>query len=92
MLELLRKISGMHGVSGYEKKVSETLLAVMKNYTDEQYTDALGNLITVKHGKGKKKLMLCAHMDEIGFMATFIEESGLVRLAPGGGIGFAASS
>ena len=92
MLELLRKISGMHGVSGYEKKVSETLLAEMKNYTDEQYTDALGNLITVKHGKGKKKLMLCAHMDEIGFMATFIEESGLVRLAPVGGIGFAASS
>lgn len=93
MLELLRKISAAHGVSGYEKGVSDVIRSEMMKYTDEQYTDALGNLITVKHGKaGKGKLMLCAHMDEIGFMATFIEDNGQVRLAPIGGIGFAASS
>ncbi len=93
MLELLRKVSAVHGVSGFEKKAAEVIRTEIAAYTDEQYTDALGNLIAVKHGnENGRKLMLCAHMDEIGFMVTFIEEKGQIRIAPVGGIGFVASS
>ena len=48
MLELIRKICAAHGVAGFEKKAAEALCGEIKNYTDEQYTDALGNLIAVK--------------------------------------------
>ncbi len=93
MLELLRKVAYAHGVSGFEKKAAEVIGAEIAAYTDEQYTDALGNLIAVKRGNGQgKRIMLCAHMDEIGFMVTFIEEKGQVRIAPIGGINFVASS
>ena len=93
MLELLRKVSSAHGVSGFEKKAAEVMRGLIADYTDEQYTDALGNLIAVKHGNGQgKKIMLCAHMDEIGFMVTFIEEKGQLCVAPVGGISFVASS
>ncbi len=92
MLELLRKVAYAHGVSGFEKKAAEVIGSEIAAYTDEQYTDALGNLIAVKHGNGLgKKIMLCAHMDEIGFMVTFIEDKGQIRIAPIGGIGFVAS-
>ncbi len=93
MLELLRKVSAAHGVSGFENKAAEVIGGLIEKYTDEQYTDALGNLIAVKRGNGNgKRIMLCAHMDEIGFMVTFIEEKGELRVAPVGGIDFADSS
>ena len=91
MLELVRKICAAHGVTGCEKKASDVICKEIAPYTDEQYNDCLGNLIAVKKGSGNgKKIMLCAHMDEIGFMATFIESNGQIRIAPVGGIGFAS--
>jgi len=93
MLELTRKICAAHGVSGYEKKAADVIRAEIEKYTDENYTDSLGNLIAVKKGKGSgKKIMLCAHMDEIGFMVTFIEEKGQIRISPVGGVGLSAVS
>ena len=81
-------------VSGRESAVREKLTSYIAPYTDECYTDALGNLIAVKKGNGndKKKIMLCAHMDEIGFLVTFIEDSGYIRIAPVGGINFVAAA
>ena len=62
-------------------------------YADEVNIDNLGNLIAKKSGSGEgESIMLCAHMDEIGFFATFVEDSGMVRIAPIGGIDFVASS
>lgn len=91
MFELLRKVCAAHGVTGFEKKAAAVIGKEIEKYTDEQYIDNLGNLIAVKKGNGNgKKIMLCAHMDEIGLMATFIEEKGQIRVAPIGGIGFAA--
>lgn len=63
----------------------------MAPYFDSVRTDALGNLICHKKGRGKK-LMFCAHMDEIGFMVTYIEDNGYVRFAPIGGINFTAAA
>lgn len=95
--ELLSKLVAPLGVSGCEKRISDTIRAIMEPLCDECYNDAMGNLIAVKHGTGgatahHKKTMLCAHMDEIGFLVTFIEENGLVRFATVGGINFTAFS
>ncbi len=81
-------------VSGRESAVANKIKTYIESYVDECYIDALGNLIALKKGtaENKKKVMLCAHMDEIGFLATFIEESGYIRIAPVGGINFLASA
>ena len=61
-------------------------------YVDEARVDALGNLIAKKCGKGEGgSVMLCAHMDEIGFLVNFIEDSGMLRVATIGGISMSAS-
>lgn len=80
-------------VSGRENKIREKLASLISPFADEVTTDALGNLIAKKHGKNAgAKIMLCAHMDEIGFLVTFIEDSGMLRVANVGGIRAAAST
>lgn len=83
----LERLSALNGPSGSEDSVREFLIEELKSLCDEVYTDAMGNLIAVKHcGKsGAKKLLLDAHMDEIGFIVTGIE-NGFLRFAPLGGI------
>lgn len=90
--ELLNKLVAPLGVSGREERISDTIRAIMSPLCDECYNDAMGNLIAVKRGRGAghKKTMLCAHMDEIGFLVTFIEDNGLIRIATVGGINFTA--
>ena len=75
-------------VSGREENIRKTLEKYIAPLCDEVSTDALGNLIALKKGSAEnpKKVMLCAHMDEIGFLVTFIEEEGFIRIAPVGGI------
>ena len=96
MYTILKDIMCCPSISGRENAVSNKIKAYIEPFVDECYNDALGNLIAFKKGNGdaeeKKKLMLCAHMDEIGFMVTFIEESGYIRIAPVGGINFFAYS
>ena len=91
---MLKDIMCTPSVSGRENSVCEKIKKYISPYTDECYTDALGNLIAVKKGSGedKKKIMLCAHMDEIGFIVNYIEESGYIRTAPIGGINYIAAS
>ncbi len=90
----LRNLCNAPSVSGREENIREKLTQLITPLADEVYTDALGNLIAKKNGsaENKKKIMLCAHMDEIGFLVTFIEDSGAVRVATVGGINFAASA
>ena len=57
----------------------------MEPLVDEMWTDALGNLIAVRKGKTDTKLMLDAHMDEIGFMVSYIEPDGFLRFTTVGG-------
>ena len=81
-------------VSGREDAVRRTIAEMITPHADGVWTDNLGNLIALKKGtaKEKKKIMLCAHMDEIGFIATYIEDSGYIRIAPVGGIDFIAGA
>ncbi len=92
MYNTLKQVALVHGVSGKEHAVADKIKELIAPYCDESYTDALGNLIAVKHGVGedRRKVMLCAHMDEIGFIVNYIEDSGFIRVAPVGGISFVA--
>ena len=84
-MELLKKLTSCISPSGREDEIRSIIENELKNVCDEIYTDALGNLICHKKGNGKK-LMLAAHMDEIGFMVTHIEDNGFLRFANVGGI------
>ena len=90
---VLKELCLCPSVSGREQKIREKISAIVSPFCDEMRTDALGNLIAVKKGVGGgKRVMLAAHMDEIGFMVTFIEDSGMLRVATVGGISFTAAA
>jgi putative aminopeptidase FrvX len=86
---LTKRITEAYGPSGYEQGVRELIREEIKGYADEVRVDALGNLIARKKGNGaapRKKVMLAAHMDEIGVIVTHIDEKGFARFAPIGGV------
>ncbi|MDF3003480.1 MAG: aminopeptidase [Bacillota bacterium] len=85
MFELIKTLTQTFGPSGYEKRVAETISKLLKDKVDEIRTDALGNLICVKKGTGKK-IMLAAHMDEIGIIVSYIDEKGFLRFGNIGGL------
>ena len=89
----LKNLTQAFGVSGYEKQVREIILEEMKGYADEVTIDALGNLILFKKGTGchKKKIMMSAHMDEIGFQVLKIDDRGFITARALGGIPIQAS-
>lgn len=82
---LLEKLSNTPGVSGFEAPVREVIAELVGPFVDELRTDTLGNLIAIRRGRSPFKLMLDAHMDEIGFMVQYIDEQGFIGLAPLGG-------
>lgn len=82
---LLKRLTDCFGVSGREDEVRKLIEDEVRGFCDEVYTDALGNLIAHKRGKGKR-LMLAAHMDEIGVAATYIDDNGYIRFATIGGV------
>lgn len=84
-MELLEKLTKTFGPSGREHKIRELIKETVTPYVDEVYIDALGNLIANKKGNGKR-IMLAAHMDEIGIIVTFIDDNGFIRFAPVGGL------
>lgn len=92
MLELIKKYQKAFSVSGYEGDLASVICEDLKNKADSVEIDPLGNVIVFFKGKdSSKKLMIAAHMDEIGFMVTNIEDNGMLRVAPIGGINPVAS-
>ena len=93
MKDLMKKYTRAFSVSGREASLAAQIAEDLRPFADSVSTDAMGNLIVLKKGKdGGKKLMLAAHMDEIGFIATFIEDSGYIRVSNIGGINAVASA
>lgn len=78
-------------VSGREDKIREAIVREVEPYADEISCDPVGNLIVRKKGTGKK-IMFCAHMDEIGFFATYIDDEGLIKVNAIGGISALAAA
>ncbi len=89
MKQLLKTLTETFGPSGYEDAVRRIILKEIKPLADEIRVDALGSVIArvtpAKNAKNPKKIMLAAHMDEIGLMASHIDKSGFVRFTNVGG-------
>ena len=83
--ELMRELVSIYGPSGNENIIREYIEEEIKDYVDEIKTDSLGNLIARKKGRGKR-IMIAAHMDQIGFMITDIDDGGFLRFTNIGGI------
>ena len=89
--ELLKELSQAWGVAGREKNIRAIILREIKNYVDDAYVDNIGNIIAVKHGTGTgKKIMLSAHMDEIGVQVKKIESDGRIKVCHVGWVWTAA--
>jgi putative aminopeptidase FrvX len=84
-LDLLRELVEAHGVSGYEDDIRTIVRRELEPLVDEVRADRMGNLIAYKKGTGGQKLMIAAHMDEIGFVVKYIEKEGFLRLKTLGG-------
>lgn len=87
MLELIKELSLLNGISGRENAVREYIIDQIKDYA-EYSVDPLGNLIVFKKGNKtpNKKVMIDAHMDEVGFIVTGISSDGYISVLNVGGI------
>jgi putative aminopeptidase FrvX len=90
MKQLLKTLTETFGPSGYEDAIRKVILKEIKPLADEVRVDALGNLIVrkkpAKGTKEAKKIMIAAHMDEIGVMVTHVDSNGFVRFTGIGGV------
>ncbi len=85
-MNTLKKILRTYGPTGREDGISEVLRALVAPYADEVYNDTLGNLIAVKRGTSGKKILLTAHMDQIGLIVVAIDDKGFARVSNVGGV------
>lgn len=84
---LLKILTESSGLSGNEKEVRDIILSEIKDYCTTVKIDRIGNIIAYKEGKpNSKKIMVTAHMDEVGLMVKDIDSSGLIKFIPVGGI------
>jgi endoglucanase len=84
-LELLGKLSTEIGPSGFEDRVRRLIMDSIYNYADEVKIDNLGNLIA-RLGNGSFRVLISAHMDEVGVMVSHIDQRGFLRIIPIGGL------
>lgn len=84
---MLKTLCELNGTSGRENAVRDYILSVIPKECNA-VTDNLGNLIVEKKGKkrSKNKVMLSAHMDEVGFIINYITDDGFLKFTPVGGI------
>jgi putative aminopeptidase FrvX len=85
MKETIKKLVEAWGPSGFEHHVRDLIQEEVRNLADEIYTDAVGNLIC-RVGSGGTKVMVAAHMDEIGVILTYQDDKGFFRFNPLGGV------
>ena len=82
---LLSEICTTPGAPGFEQKVRELVIKQVTPLVDEVELDNMGNVYAIKRGTGDKKVMIGAHMDEIGFIVTHIDDNGFIRFHTLGG-------
>lgn len=84
-VELLKRICEAPGAPGFEQRIRKVVMEEIQPLVDEISIDAMGNLIAVKKGKEAKRVMAAAHLDEIGFIVTHIDDDGFIRIHTLGG-------
>lgn len=87
MLDTIKELSLLNGTSGRENDIREYIISKIEGKCEHK-TDALGNIIAFKKGQNepKNKIMLDAHMDEVGIIATYINADGTIKFGTVGGI------
>ncbi len=87
MNELIKTLVESYGPSGFEGEIRSLISEEIKQLVDEITIDAMGNLIARKQGDGSGlKVMIAAHMDEIGVMVSHVTEKGFLRFTNIGGL------
>ncbi|AEF87011.1 endoglucanase M (EGM) (Endo-1,4-beta-glucanase)(Cellulase M) [Treponema primitia ZAS-2] len=88
IIALLRELCTLDGVSGMEAEVRDYIIKKAKPHAEELQVDPLGNVLVLRKGKKRpeKRVMLCAHMDEVGFIIKDISPEGLLKFSALGGI------
>jgi tetrahedral aminopeptidase len=85
--DLMKKLTEAYGPSGNEEQIRDLIRGEVEPLADEVRVDTLGNLIAVKKGSGGgKRVMLAAHMDEIGLIISYVDKKGFLRAQPIGGV------
>ncbi|MFK7936620.1 MAG: M42 family metallopeptidase [Saprospiraceae bacterium] len=83
--DLLARICKTPGAPGFEQQVRALVQKELKGIVDEVSVDAMGNVVAIKRGKERKRAMVAAHMDEIGFIVTHVDDDGFIRFHTLGG-------
>lgn len=84
--KFLKEMLKTPSVSGYETTLQKKVLTHMKPYADEQYTDMTGNAIQILNKNAAQRILLCGHIDEIGFIITNVTSEGMLKVVKAGGI------
>ena len=84
-IDLLREITEVAGAPGHEQRVREIVLREVTPLVDDVTVDNMGNVYAIKKGADPKRVMVGAHMDEIGFIVTHIDDNGFLRFHTLGG-------
>ncbi len=82
---LLKKICETPGAPGFEQRIRELVIKEVRPLADELQVDNMGNVIAIRRGQQRKRVMVAAHMDEISFIITHIDDDGFLRFHPLGG-------
>ena len=83
--EMLKNISLVNGISGFEKNATRLMKSYIEDCVDEIQYDRLGSLVGIKKGEGSLKVLITGHIDEIGFLVKDIDEGGFIKVQPIGG-------
>lgn len=89
LADYIVQLAPLYGPSGREDGVRDALIPIIESLCDDYHVDAMGNLIARCGGTGEpqsRRVMIAAHMDEIGLIVTHIDEDGFLRFAPIGGV------
>jgi putative aminopeptidase FrvX len=86
MIDLIKELTESYGPCGREEEVQKVVLKHLEGRIDGHRFDPLGNLLVWKKGKSDKKVLLDAHIDEIGLVVTNIDDKGFLRIEPVGGV------
>ncbi len=84
-ISLLKEICEINGAPGFENKIRNLIMDQVRPLVDELSVDNIGNVIAINRGSSNKKVMVAAHMDEIGFMIKHIDDNGFIRFTTLGG-------
>ena len=90
-MELLKKLCETPGIAGYEERIQKVIKGELEKVTDRVKIDKLGDVIGIKKadriidGSVPKKVMIAAHMDEVGLVIRYIDDDGFLRFFPLGG-------